>query len=96
MWNINAFARPATGRGYYGNCGRSVIVGPGKNLWNAGLFKNFMLHEGVRLQIQWELFNAWNHPNWGNGNTNITSGNFGHVSYGGGGRSMLFGGRIDF
>ena len=96
MYNINAFQVPASGRGYYGNCGRSVLVGPGKNLWNAGLFKNFILHEGVRLQIQWELFNAWNHANFGNGNTNITSGNFGHVFYGGGGRSMLFGGRIDF
>ena len=59
-------------------------------------YGNRMLHEGVRLQIQWELFDAWNHPNFGNGNTNITSGNFGHVSYDGGGRSMWFGGRIDF
>jgi len=96
MWNLNAFQVPTGGRGYYGNCGRSVLTGPGKNLWNAGLTKNFMLHEGVRLQIQWELFNAWNHPNWGNGNTNVSSGNFGITHYGGGGRSMMFGGRLTF
>ncbi|HUX11093.1 MAG TPA: TonB-dependent receptor, partial [Terriglobia bacterium] len=96
MFNLSAFALPAGGRGYYGNCARFGLVGPGTNLWNAGLSKNFMLHEGVRLQIQWELFNAWNHANFGNGNTNISSGNFGITSYGGGGRSMLFGGRIDF
>ncbi len=96
MYNLSAFQLPTGGRGYYGNCGRSALVGPGKNLWNAGLFKNFMLKEGVRLQIQWQLFNAWNHANFGNGNTNITSGNFGNVSSGGGGRSMMFGARIDF
>lgn len=96
MFNISAFALPAQGRGYYGNCARRGLVGPGTNLWNAGLSKNFILHEGVRLQIQWELFNAFNHPNFGNGNTNISSGNFGRTYYGGGGREMMFGARIDF
>jgi Carboxypeptidase regulatory-like domain len=101
MWNLSAFSLPGdpnatVGRGYYGTCARSVLQGPGRNLWNAGLTKNIMLHEGVRMQIQWELFNAWNHPNFGNGTTNITSGNFGRTSSGGGGRRMLFGARIDF
>lgn len=96
MWNVSAFSLPQAGRGYYGNCARSVLVGPGTSLWNAGLSKNFMLHEGVRLQIQWQLFNAWNHPNFSNGNTNITSGSFGITSYGGGGREMMFGARLDF
>ncbi|HET7214522.1 MAG TPA: carboxypeptidase regulatory-like domain-containing protein [Terriglobia bacterium] len=96
MWNLSAFSVPQAGRGYYGNCARSVLIGPGKNLWNAGLSKNFLLREGVRLQIQWELFNAWNHPNFGNGDMNITSGSFGITSSGGGGRQMLFGARLDF
>ncbi|HET7102176.1 MAG TPA: hypothetical protein VFJ52_13570, partial [Terriglobia bacterium] len=96
MWDQTAFLLPADGRGSYGNCARSVLYGPGRNLWNAGLTKNIMLHEGVRMQIQWELFNAWNHANFGNGTTDITSGNFGRTYSGGGGRSMLFGARIDF
>jgi hypothetical protein len=96
MWNINAFQVPAQGRGSYGNCGRGVLVGPTTNLWNAGLSKNFVLREGMRLQIQWELFNAWNHPNFSSGDTSVTNGDFGQTFYGGGGRQMLFGARIDF
>jgi hypothetical protein len=96
MWNINAFQVPAQGRGSYGNCGQGVLVGPPTDLWNAGLSKNFVLREGMRLQIQWELFNAWNHPVFSPGGTSITNGGFGQTFYGGGGRQMLFGARIDF
>ena len=96
MWNVNAFQVPAQGRGSYGDCGPGVLVGPTTNLWNAGLSKNFTLREGMRLQIQWELFNAWNHPNFSPGGTSITNGGFGQTFYGGGGRQMLFGARIDF
>ncbi|MGA3164978.1 MAG: TonB-dependent receptor [Terriglobia bacterium] len=96
MWNVNAFAEPQAGRGSYGNCGRGMLTGPGLDKWNAGLSKNFMLREGMRLQIRWELFNAWNRANFSSGGTDITSGGFGYSGYGGGGRQMLFGGRIDF
>ncbi len=96
MWDQSAFVVPQNGRGSYGNSGRAVLVGPGMNLWNAGLSKNFMLTESARLQFRWELFNAFNHANFSNGNTNISSGDFGRTFYGGPGRSMLFGARIDF
>ena len=65
MYNLSAFQLPTSGRGYYGNCGRSVFPGPERTSGTLGLFKNFTLHEGVRLQIQWQLFNAWNHPTSG-------------------------------
>jgi Carboxypeptidase regulatory-like domain/TonB dependent receptor len=96
MWDLSAFATPQNGRGSYGNSGRNVLVGPGLNLWNAGLSKNFMLTESARLQFRWELFNAFNHANFSNGNTNINSGNFGQTFSGGSARSMLLGARIDF
>jgi carboxypeptidase family protein/TonB-dependent receptor-like protein len=97
MWDVTAFIRPQAGRGYYGNSGRWVLVGPGSQLWNAGLSKNFYLADGkARFQFRWELFNAFNHANFASGSTDITAGDFGRTSSGGAARSMLFGARIDF
>jgi hypothetical protein len=42
------------------------------------------------------MFNAFNRPNFNNPNLNIQSGAFGLVTTAGSGRTMLFGGRIDF
>lgn len=95
-WNINGFGLPEAGRGPYGNCGRRGLAGPGSDVWNAGLSKNFMLHEGVHLQVRCESYNAWNRANSSAGPTDITSGAFSYSSYGGGGWQMMFGGRIDF
>jgi hypothetical protein len=96
MWDPSAFAVPADGRGSYGDSGRFVLVGPGTQLWNVGLSKNVRLTEKARLQFRWEVFNAFNRANFGNGDTDITSGSFGLTSNGGPARSMLFGARIDF
>lgn len=97
MWDVTAFVRPQAGRGSYGNSGRWVLVGPGQQVWNAGLSKNFYLTEGgARFQFRWELFNAFNHANFSNGNTDITAGNFGRSGSGGAARTMLFGARVDF
>jgi hypothetical protein len=97
MWDVSAFVVPQAGRGFYGNSGRWVLVGPGNQTWNAGLSKNFYLTEaGTRFQFRWEMFNAFNHANFGAGSTNITAGNFGRTSSGGAARTMLFGARIDF
>jgi hypothetical protein len=32
------------------------------------------------LQLRWEMFNATNHPNWGNPNSNVQSGGFGTIT----------------
>ena len=55
-----------------GNAGRGSIVGPGLNLWDLGIMKRFPLPwEGHSVQWRTELFNAWNHPNFGNPNTSL-------------------------
>ena len=96
MWDPAAFVVPADGLGSYGNSGRFVLVGPGLQVWNVGLSKNFRLTDKARLQFRWEMFNAFNRANFGNGDTDITSGSFGLTSNGGSARSMLFGARLDF
>jgi len=44
------------------------------------LFKEFHFAERFKLQFRTEFFNAFNHPNFGNPNGDISSGGFGKVS----------------
>lgn len=97
IFDRSAFVLPATGRGFYGNSARSILTGPGQMIWNAGLHKNWKLaNERAVMQFRWEMFNAFNRPNFNNPTTNIQAGDFGLVTTAGSGRSMLFGLRLDF
>jgi len=47
-----------------GNSGRNILDGPGTQNFNMSLLKNFRLGEGRRIQVRWETFNIFNHPNF--------------------------------
>ncbi|MCC7341845.1 MAG: TonB-dependent receptor [Bryobacterales bacterium] len=97
IFDRSAFVLPESGRGYYGNSARNILTGPGLVNWNVGIHKNWMLAaERAKLQFRWEMFNAFNRPNFANPSTNIQSGSFGLVTWAGAARSMLFGLRLDF
>ena len=85
-----------SGRGFYGNSARNILTGPGQQVWNMVLAKNFMIKESARIQFRWEMFNAFNRANFGNPDTNISGGSFGLVGGANSGRAMLFGLRIDY
>jgi hypothetical protein len=53
------FQVPAVGT--VGNAARTVIRGPGINNWDVSVFRNFPVHEQMRLQFRCELYNAINH-----------------------------------
>src|SRR5579883_2161277 len=60
---------PANGEpGMFGYMGRNALTGPGRNNWDLGLYKNFVLPwfsgEHSTLQFRWETFNTFNHPQW--------------------------------
>ncbi len=84
-FNTGAFAAPEFG--FFGNCGTSIVRGPGEEVWDWSLFKTFPIGERFRLQFRGEIFNIWNHPNFsgvatGYAGTNSTGqliGNFGEV-----------------
>ena len=61
-FDINAFAIP-TGFAF-GNAGRNVLTGPGQNVFDWSLRKEFALTERQRIEFRAELFNAFNHPNF--------------------------------
>ncbi|HKQ80504.1 MAG TPA: carboxypeptidase regulatory-like domain-containing protein [Blastocatellia bacterium] len=61
--NPAAFARPA--RGDFGNAPKDVFRNPGTHNWDFSLFKNIPLKsESRRLQLRWEIYNAFNHTQW--------------------------------
>jgi hypothetical protein len=51
--------------GTIGNAAKNLIRGPGINNWDMALFKTFPIREPMRLQFRWELYNAFNHTQFG-------------------------------
>jgi hypothetical protein len=61
FFNTCAFGDPPLGS--FGNVGRNTIQGPGYQIWDFSIFKNFRLGERARLEFRSEFFNVFNHPN---------------------------------
>jgi hypothetical protein len=70
-FDVNAFAAPQGGR--FGTSSKGVIKGPSSEILNAGLAKMFTLSEKIRMRWEITATNAFNSPNYGNPNTNITA-----------------------
>ncbi len=49
----------------FGNLGRNVVIGPGFNTSDASAIKNIHLSERARLQLRLEVFDLFNHANFG-------------------------------
>jgi hypothetical protein len=62
FFNAAAFAVPEAGR--FGNSGRNVITGPGLNTTDLALVRTFRPADLTRLQLRWDIYNAFNHPNF--------------------------------
>ncbi len=96
IFDRSAFSIPASGRGFYGNSARYVLTGPGTVNWNMIAAKGFYINEQVRVQLRAEFFNAFNHANFSNPSTNVSSSSYGLVTGASSGRRVLFGLRIDY
>ncbi|HCC57687.1 MAG TPA: hypothetical protein DEQ47_10575 [Solibacterales bacterium] len=77
FFNKAAFAPQVFGT--FGNVGRNTLIGPRILDLDASLIKDFHFTEQKMLQFRWETFNATNHPNWGNPDTNFYSAGFGTI-----------------
>jgi hypothetical protein len=64
----------------HGNMGRNVLRGPGINNWDLSIMKDFKFTESKALQFRAEFFNAFNHVQFYNPDTNGYSGTFGQVT----------------
>lgn len=73
-FDVGAFQAPPIGR--FGNSSPGGIIGPGENLWHAGVYKYFKFPGGERapkLRVDLTAINAFNHPNWNNPNTTVSN-----------------------
>ena len=79
-FNTGAFAIPALYT--YGNTGRLLpwLRAPGVANLDLSLFKNIPVHEQVRAQFRFEVFNLFNRPQFGTPGTTIGSSTAGVIS----------------
>ncbi|MGH9404259.1 MAG: hypothetical protein ACRD3D_00310 [Terriglobia bacterium] len=66
--------------GHFGDGAVGNVLGPGRNDWDFGLFKNFRLSERFSAQLRGEFFNLWNHTSFSSFNANIDSSTKGRIT----------------
>ena len=64
---------------YYGNLGRLTEFGPGVNNWDIGVMRRFRTTERQFVEFRFEMFNAFNHPNFDNPISDISNPLFGRT-----------------
>jgi TonB dependent receptor len=81
-FNTSVFSQPASFT--LGNASRTLgsVNNPGVNNWNISFFKNnyFGTENRFNLQFRVEMFNAFNHPQFGAPDANVNDGTFGVVN----------------
>lgn len=58
----------------YGNSGMGILEGPGAKIVDFSLFKNFQIHERVKLQFRSEMYNLFNTPQFARPNGGLNTG----------------------
>jgi hypothetical protein len=73
---------PVSGGGtIYGNLGRNNLRGPDQRNLDTGIIKRTRLGEKASMVFRWELFNLFNHPNFANPGSDVsTKATFGKIS----------------
>ena len=78
-FNIEAFAMPKVGM--WGNAGRNLGRGPGVNMFDLSLSKNFNINERNRITFRAEFFNLPNRVHLGTPKADFSSpGTFGRIT----------------
>jgi hypothetical protein len=73
----------ASGDTLWGNSGYGIVLGPGQHNWDMTLQKTTRvggISEDATLLFRAEFFNAFNHPQFTNPNTDFNSGNLGLIT----------------
>src|SRR5215510_1071368 len=93
-FDTSAFAQPAAFT--FGTSGRGVIRGDGVVNFDLSLLKNFFFAEQKGFQFRLEMFNAFNHPDFGLPSATLGLPGFGVVSSARAGRNIQAGLRLVF
>jgi hypothetical protein len=90
---------PVTGGGtIFGNLGRNILRGPDQRNVDMAFIKRTRLGEKANLLFRWEVFNLFNHPNFANPASDVSSpSTFGKISaMSVNSRIMQFGLKLEF
>jgi len=74
---------PTAANGYaqnFGNVPRNSLRGPAYEDTDISLFKDIATEKRIHGQFQAEVFNAWNHTNFGNPQNSVSSGTFSTIT----------------
>ncbi len=64
----------------FGNLGRNVVIGPGFNNTDFSIMKNTEVRESTQVQFRAEVFDVFNHANFGQPGSVVGSPNFGVIT----------------
>jgi hypothetical protein len=64
-FDTSAFAPPTSPTTHFGNLGRNVVIGPGFHNVDFSVLKNTNITERLRVQFRTEIFDLFNHANFG-------------------------------
>ncbi len=64
----------------FGNLGRNVVIGPGFNNTDFSVIKRTKLTENQLIEFRWEVFDVFNHANFGQPGRVVGSANFGQIT----------------
>jgi hypothetical protein len=64
-FETSAFAAPTSPATHFGNLGRNVVIGPGFHNVDFSVLKNTNITERLRVQFRTEIFDLFNHANFG-------------------------------
>lgn len=82
--NKSAFCATPTGGIYgdgtgFGDSGIGIAYGPGQFNWDVTINKDTKIREGHTIQFRTEIYNVFNHTQFGSPDTSRTSANFGKI-----------------
>jgi outer membrane receptor protein involved in Fe transport len=66
--------------GRFGNLGRNVVIGPGFNNTDFSVIKRTKLTESQLIEFRWEVFDLFNHANFGQPGRVVGTANFGQIT----------------
>jgi hypothetical protein len=75
----------------FGNAGVGIMRGPGLARFDFSIAKRIDVDESRYFQFRTELFNAFNHPNFGPPDIRLESNTFGQILTASSGRIIQFG-----
>jgi hypothetical protein len=82
-FDTTAFTTPAQYN--YGNSGRSIVFSPGAVNFDFSVFKRYSVRKlgehGGEVQLRFEGFNIFNHPQFGQPNANLSNVQVGTITF---------------